>query len=187
MDKGRLSVSPAAALLGALLYCTASFSELAAILAPVIVHELGHIVALRLYGMRVRRITADLRGLCIEYSGLCTPLGHAVSALAGPAAGLGYAFAASYYSRGGSNEVLTLSAGVSLLLSLFNLLPILPLDGGRIVAALIGEENALRVSQAAAVLLMLGGRLIFAALGAPGLLLAGAFLAASNFRRAAHL
>ena len=66
MDKGRLSVSPAAALLGALLYCTASFSELAAILAPVIVHELGHIVALRLYGLRVRRITADLRGLCIE-------------------------------------------------------------------------------------------------------------------------
>ena len=139
MDKGRLSVSPAAALLGALLYCTASFSELAAILAPVIVHELGHIVALRLYGLRVRRITADLRGLCIEYSGLCTPLGHAVSALAGPAAGLGYAFAASYYSRGGSNEVLTLSAGVSLLLSLFNLLPILPLDGGRVFSILASE------------------------------------------------
>ena len=112
MDKGRLSISPAAVLLGALLYCTASFSELAAILAPVIVHELGHVVALRLYGLRVRRITADLRGLCIEYSGLCAPLGHAVSALAGPVAGLGYAFAASYYSRGGSNEVLTLSAGV---------------------------------------------------------------------------
>ena len=139
MDKRRLSISPAAALLGALLYCTASFSELAAILAPVIVHELGHIVALRLYGLRVRRITADLRGLCIEYSGLCAPLVHSVSALAGPAAGLGYAFAASYYSRGGSNEVLTLSAGVSLLLSLFNLLPILPLDGGRVFSILASE------------------------------------------------
>ena len=64
MAKRRLSISPAAALLGALLYCTASFSELAAILAPAIVHELGHIVALRLYGLRIRRITADLRGLC---------------------------------------------------------------------------------------------------------------------------
>ena len=131
MDRGRLSISPGAALLGAFFYCTASFSELAAILAPAIVHELGHIVALRLYGLRIRRITADLRGLCIEYSGLCSPLGHAVSALAGPAAGLGYAFAASYFARGGSNGVLALS--------LFNLLPILPLDGGRIFSIIAAE------------------------------------------------
>ena len=105
MDRGRLSISPGAALLGAFFYCTASFSELAAILAPAIVHELG----------------------------------HAVSALAGPAAGLGYAFAASYFARGGSNGVLALSAGVSLLLSLFNLLPILPLDGGRIFSIIAAE------------------------------------------------
>ena len=170
MDKRRLSISPAAALLGAFLYCTASFSELAAILAPVIVHELGHIVALRLYGLRVRRITADLRGLCIEYSGLCAPLGHAVSALAGPVAGLGYAFAASYYSRGGSNEVLTLSAGVSLLLSLFNLLPILPLDGGRVfrqvciltLGELRGAQLCRAVSAVLLSLLLTGGVLLAA-------------------------
>ncbi len=139
MERGRLSVSPGAVLLGALLYCTASFPELAALLPPVIVHELGHVVALRLYGLRVRRISADLRGLCIEYGGLCTPLGHAVSALAGPAAGLAYAFAASYFARRSGNEILTLSAGVSLLLSVFNLLPILPLDGGRIFSILAAE------------------------------------------------
>ncbi|MBQ3481797.1 MAG: site-2 protease family protein [Oscillospiraceae bacterium] len=139
MDKGRVSISTGALLLGALIYCTVSFSELAAILAPVIVHELGHIVALRLYGLRIRRVSADLRGLCIEYGGLCAPSGHAVSALAGPAAGFAYAFAASYFARGSANEVLTLSAGVSLLLSLFNLLPILPLDGGRIFS-IIAEE-----------------------------------------------
>ncbi len=139
MDKGRLSISPAALCLGALIYCTASFSELAAILAPVIVHELGHIVALRLYGLRIRRVSADLRGLCIEYGGLCAPSGHAVSALAGPAAGFAYAFAASYFARRNANEVLTLSAGVSMLLSLFNLLPILPLDGGRIFSLLAAE------------------------------------------------
>ncbi len=139
MDKGRLSISSGAILLGALIYCTASFAELAAILAPVIVHELGHVVALRLYGLRIRRVSADLRGLCIEYGGLCTPTGHVVSALAGPAAGFAYAFAASYYARGSGNEVLTLSAGVSLLLSLFNLLPILPLDGGRVFSVLAAE------------------------------------------------
>ena len=35
--------------------------------------------------------------------------------------------------------MLTLSAGVSLLLSLFNLLPILPLDGGRIFSIIAAE------------------------------------------------
>lgn len=165
MEKGRLSLSAGAVLLGALIYCTASFSELAAILAPVIVHELGHIVTLRLYGLRVRRVRADLRGVCIEYGGLYAPLGHAVSALAGPAAGLAYAFAASYFSRRCGNEALTLSAGVSLLLSVFNLLPILPLDGGRvfsIVAAellggLRGERATRALSLALAAALLVAG------------------------------
>ncbi|MBR0208290.1 MAG: site-2 protease family protein [Oscillospiraceae bacterium] len=139
MNKGRFSISPFAVLLGALLYCTASFSELAALLPPVIVHELGHIVALRLYGLRIRRVSADLRGLCIEYGGICAPLGHAVSALAGPAAGFAYAFAASFFAARNGNELLTLSAGISLLLSLFNLLPILPLDGGRIFSIIVSE------------------------------------------------
>lgn len=139
MDKQRLSISAGALLLGALIYCTASFSELAAILAPVIVHELGHILTLRLYGLRIRRVSADLCGLRIEYGGVCAPLGHVASALAGPAAGLAYAFAASWMARRTGNEVLTLSSGVSLLLSLFNLLPILPLDGGRVFSLLVTE------------------------------------------------
>ena len=74
MKKERLSISSGALLLGALIYCTASFSELAAILAPVIVHELGHILTLRLYGLRIRCVRAELRGLCIEYGGVCAPM-----------------------------------------------------------------------------------------------------------------
>ena len=139
MKYQHFAISAGAILLGALLYSALSFSELAAILAPVIVHELGHILTLRLYGLRIRRFSADLRGLCIEYSGLCTPLAHAVSALAGPAAGLAYAFAASYFGRSRGSETLILSSGVSLLLSLFNLLPVLPLDGGRVFALAADE------------------------------------------------
>ena len=167
MERGRLSISAGALLLGALIYCTASFSELAAILTPVIVHELGHILTLRLYGLRIRRVRADLRGLCIEYGGLCAPLGHAVSALAGPAAGLAYAFAASFFARRGGNEVLTLSAGVSMLLSLFNLLPILPLDGGRIFSIIASE--------------LLGGRRGDALTKAVSLALSAALLAAGTY------
>lgn len=165
MEKERLSIGAGALLLGALIYCTASFSELASILAPVIVHELGHILTLRLYGLRIRRVRADLRGLCIEYGGLCEPPGHAVSALAGPAAGLAYAFAASFFARRSGNEALTLSAGVSTLLSLFNLLPILPLDGGRVFSILVtqllggrrGEKLTKAVSLTLASALLAGG------------------------------
>lgn len=139
MRRERFAVSVGALLLGALLYSAASFAEIAAVLAPVLVHELGHIVTLRLFGLKIRGFCADLRGLCIEYGGLCSPWGHAVSAFAGPAAGFGYAFAASYFGARSGNAVLTLSAGVSLILSVFNLLPILPLDGGRIFSLAASE------------------------------------------------
>lgn len=193
MDKGRFSISPAALLLGVLLYCTASFPELAALLPPVIVHELGHLVVLRLYGLRIRHVSADLRGLCIEYGGLCAPLGHAVSALAGPAAGFAYAFAASYFARRSGNEILTLSAGVSLLLSLFNLLPILPLDGGRIfsilTAELLGGRRGDALTKAvslalATALLMAGTWLMWRGEGA-GLTLAALWLLLSQPDKAA--
>ncbi len=72
-------------------------------------------------------------------------MGHALAALAGPAAGLSYALAASLLGARLDSGWLCLSAGVSLLLSLFNLLPALPLDGGRAVlqlsCALLGERR----------------------------------------------
>lgn len=132
MTQKHFAISLGAILFGALVYSTASFTELAALLAPVIVHELGHIVMLRLCGLPIRRFSADLGGFCIEYGGIASPLEHCACAFAGPAAGLAYAFAASYFAARSGNEVLTLSAGVSFLLSVFNLLPVLPLDGGRI-------------------------------------------------------
>lgn len=152
MRTGRLSVSLGAILLGALLYSALSFYELAALLAPVLVHELGHLLMLRLFGLRVRGFRFDLRGLCIEYGGYAEPFSHGVAAFAGPAAGLAYAFAASYFARRCGNGALALSAGVSLLLSLFNLLPVLPLDGGRIFSliadGLLGAKKGARLTAA---------------------------------------
>lgn len=166
MKDSRFSVSVGAILLGALLYSAASFTQLAALLAPIIVHELGHIVMLRLFGLRIRRFSADLRGFCIEYAGACGALGHAASAFAGPAAGLAYAFAASYFGSRDGNDVLLLSAGVSLLLSLFNLLPALPLDGGRIFSCAASS--------------LLGGRRGDSLTRAVGLVTASALLAAGT-------
>ena len=53
------------------------------------------LLALLLLGLHIKGIRAELRGFCIEYCGYTGAVGHALAALAGPAAGLAYALAAS--------------------------------------------------------------------------------------------
>ena len=42
---------------------------LAALVCAACVHELGHIVCLRLFGLRLAGFRAETQGLCIEYTG----------------------------------------------------------------------------------------------------------------------
>jgi Zn-dependent protease len=77
---------------------------------------------------------------------------------------------------------LRMSGAVSFLLSGFNLLPVLPLDGGRLVALLLPEALARRLSLAAAILLLGGGAAIALRFSSFGLLLAGLWLFLSNLR-----
>ena len=150
----RFSFEPLALLPAAMLLYLGSLGEIAAVLLPVLVHELGHAAALALLGLRIRQVRFELRGFCIEYYGDCSAVGHAFAAFAGPLAGLVWAIAAS--ARGNGADWLTLSAGVSVLLSLFNLLPALPLDGGRILLALScalwGERRGARLTEGASLL-----------------------------------
>ena len=174
MRKERFGISAPAIAAAALLYCLAPIDKLLAVLLPVIFHELGHILALRLLGLRICRFKIELKGLCLEYRGYTGGLGHALAAAAGPALGLLYALAASLLAARYGNSWLELTAGVSLLLSAFNLLPALPLDGGRILyhlsAALFGERAAARVTDIVSLavgtaLLVLGVYLMFRGFG----------------------
>lgn len=148
----RFRIDPGAALPAAFLLLIGSAGEIAAVLLPAVIHELGHLAALRLLGLRVRRLRLELRGVCIEYYGSCSAAGHALAAAAGPVAGFVWAFAAFVLGVRTGREWLSLSAGVSLLLSLFNLLPALPLDGGRIVltlsCAMLGERRGEHAAEA---------------------------------------
>ena len=106
------------------------FRTLAALICAAAVHELGHIACLRAFGLKIAGLRAETQGLCIEYTGSAGSMVHAAAAAGGPAAGLALAYAASWAGA-------ELLSGVSLLLTLFNLLPVLPLDGGRIMRALL--------------------------------------------------
>lgn len=98
-------------------------------ICAAIIHELGHAVAIYLCGGKITGIRLGITG-AVLVQGRC--LGYwqeCVIALAGPAAGLAGACLLSAYP---------MAAGANLLLTLFNSLPILPLDGGCAVRSLIG-------------------------------------------------
>ena len=154
-----------------------SFAE---VLVPVLAHECGHLLALLLLGFRIQSLRLEPIGLCIRYTGSERPAAHAAAALAGPLGGLLYAMAAK--ALGG--ETAALSAGISLLLSAFNLLPIQALDGGRALAALArrqlgeeeGEQLVRSVSTVFRVVLILAGLLFSLLRQGNALLAAGIWL-----------
>lgn len=110
------------------------------LLAAAALHELSHLAALYVCGMRMRALTLRFADARIE----TLPMGYAqeiLCALAGPAANL--LCCALLRTR------MPDFAAVSLLLGSYNLLPVLPLDGGRILLAALSlriqPETARRV------------------------------------------
>jgi len=168
MNGRRVTISLALTLAAAFIYYVVSIETALAIALPVAVHELAHIIALRLSGLKVKSIRAELTGLCIDYCGFAEPLAHIAAAFAGPASGFIYAYAASLVARETGCAWMELSAGISLLLSVFNLLPVLPLDGGRILLGLLtmllgaqaGERITLKISFAVTAVLLAAGAVL---------------------------
>ena len=93
------------------------------LLLAAAVHELGHILAVRLTGGRVLGIRLLARGVRIEAASM-EPGPGAVCALAGPAAGALTILAWKWFPE---------LALAGLVQTVFNMIPIYPLDGGRAV------------------------------------------------------
>lgn len=112
--------------------------------ASLIAHELGHAAFARRCGLEVRQISLFYLGGLIEIDlGSASALEEAGIALAGPAVSLalGLMFGGGWLLLGPSGPVLSALflylAFCNLLLGLFNLLPGGPLDGGRILRAVL--------------------------------------------------
>ena len=146
----RIDISAGAIVLLSIIYFFGGLASLLALLAAVAVHELGHIAAIRLFGGTVHNIRFGVSGLCIQSTGLASPAGQFVSLIAGPALGFALAYAASYFGNSSQNVLLIKMAGFSLVLSVYNMLPALPLDGGRALQVLL--ESALGQRPSAAIL-----------------------------------
>ena len=137
-----LDITPGAALLFPLLYYFDTDGWFAAVLPAVFFHELGHYAALRFCGGEILFVRLEIWGLRMDASPFSSLAEEAFCAAAGPAAGLLWSLAALRI-HGNWWEKSALSA---LLINLFNLLPALPLDGGRVLFALTGSRRLLRIT-----------------------------------------
>jgi Zn-dependent protease len=102
------------------------------------VHELGHVVALRLQGVKASApMFIPFFGAFVNIEGEQRSVSQeAISALAGPIAGLLGAGAVLGVAESMNSHFLQALAYTAFFLNLFNLFPVLPLDGGRVAGAL---------------------------------------------------
>ncbi len=126
--------------------------------ATLFAHELAHAVTSRHYGMRVERITLWMLGGMTELDGEPpSPRADGLIAASGPLTSLliaGLAWALGWGIGGDSLAVAALLwlAQINLVLAVFNLLPGAPLDGGRLLRAVLWwrYRDRVRATRAAA-------------------------------------
>jgi Zn-dependent protease len=145
-----------------------------AFFASLTTHELSHALMARRFGIEVRGITLFLFGGVAEIRGeVPTPAREFAVAVIGPAtslalaslAGLG-SVAASSHGWAGAEGVFFSLAAANLGVALFNLVPGLPLDGGRLLRAAVWRLTGSFASGTRAA--SVGGRVLAVAVAAGG-------------------
>ena len=113
------------------------------LLASVLLHELGHCVVARAFGLPVRSVTVTLlAGLTEITSPPQTPAREYAVAVVGPTvslllAGVGWAGRDLFEPGTLPFLLMTVVAASNALVAAFNLLPGLPLDGGRVLRSVL--------------------------------------------------
>lgn len=127
-----------------------------ALFACVVFHELGHALVARRFGIRTRDIVLYPFGGVASVLSEAAPGPEIFIAAAGPAASL--LLAALFYplSNFSDSALITPAAFTTrlfianLVLAIFNLLPAFPMDGGRILRAVLGLVGFKRATELAA-------------------------------------
>ena len=121
----------------------------------VLIHELAHVAVARQFRMRVRSVTLHLLGGETVIEGESrNPWQELAISIAGPLSSLAIGlacFAIEPALSGTAADVVHAVAQVNVLVAIFNMLPGLPLDGGRVFRAIIWqvtgrEDTGIRIA-----------------------------------------
>jgi stage IV sporulation protein FB len=136
-----------------------------ALFGSVLLHELGHVWCGRRFGIRTHAIVlSPVGGMAEMDQRRVSPRVDAMVSMAGPMASLGVALSCFVLAGVTGQPMWRSLGGLNLLLGAFNLLPIYPLDGGRMLrAAMSARLGAARAHDAS---LRVGALVIAVATGA---------------------
>ncbi|MDO3681728.1 site-2 protease family protein [Paenibacillus ehimensis] len=140
---------------------TGYFIETATLFGIVLIHELGHVAAARSFGWRIREVQLLPFGgvASLEDPGGVPAVQDLVVALAGPLQNVWMMAVGSFLTAVGlfSEPWGSYFVQANLLIALFNLLPVLPLDGGKVMQVLVGwwlpYQRTIQVTAGASLLL----------------------------------
>jgi len=175
----KLDISPWSALILGLFIWFCGGTLLIAVLFAAICHELGHYLLLRYLGVKVKMLRISPFGAVMELAE-CSRIsygGELLAAAAGPAVNLLLALILAWVGRW--QEAAYLFAGTQLVLGVFNLLPIAPLDGSALLWNTVAwctepytaDKVSRTVSLVFTLLIMAAALALWMATGAPFLLI----------------
>ena len=127
----QITVKPNTYIFVAVLLLLVPFPWLVAWSLAIVVHELCHWLAVRLCGGRIKRLCVGVAGADMQSSGL-SERKYLFSVLCGPIGGFLPILFGAWIPR---------IALCSWLLSVYNLMPVLPLDGGRALQIFLNNET----------------------------------------------
>ena len=115
-----------------------------ALYASILLHEIAHVLAARGFGMNVPSVTLHLLGGETAIEGPSrTPWQELATAVVGPIVSLAIGLAANQAAAGMEpgvlHDVLWSVGWVNIVVAVFNMLPGLPLDGGRVFKAVVWQ------------------------------------------------
>jgi stage IV sporulation protein FB len=136
----------------------------------MIAHESAHIIAAIANGNAIGSVTLFPTGLSAEIrDNWSISNGRLVVLAAGPLFNLLLAFIFSLYKANGTNDTVQFFVLMNLLLAAFNLIPVIPMDGGRILQCILARRSGflsagrrmVGISKVFAVLVIAAGLLQF--------------------------
>lgn len=121
-----------------------SFQFALMLIACLVVHEYGHVRAMQYFGMKTKGfyLIPFLGGMALTDEKINTRWQDVVISIMGPVFGLGMSLLCLLAWWLTDNPIFAGLAGFNALLNLFNLLPIVPLDGGHVIKSISFSMNS---------------------------------------------